>query len=91
MSEASREDLSQAERMRLSNKETWEKWAVDVDQDPWSIPLEKFNIGHPALWEANKTLPYFDRLRAEDPVHYTEDSQFGPYWNITKYQDIMYV
>ncbi|MEJ0044046.1 MAG: hypothetical protein WDM81_18340 [Rhizomicrobium sp.] len=35
--------------------------------------------------------PYFERLRREDPVHYCADSEFGPYWSITKYNDIMAV
>ena len=33
--------------------------------------------------------PIFERLRAEDPVHYTAEHEFGPYWSITKYNDIM--
>ena len=35
--------------------------------------------------------PYFERLRAEDPVHFTPDSDYGPFWSITKYNDIMAV
>ncbi|HSG91473.1 MAG TPA: cytochrome P450 [Pseudomonadales bacterium] len=91
MSDTPNEELSQAERMRRSNKEMWQEWSIDVDQDPNDIPLEKLNPGHPALWEANKALPYFDRIRREDPLHRCEESQFGPYWSVTKYQDIMYV
>lgn len=34
---------------------------------------------------------YFERLRAESPVHYTQESEFGPYWSSTKYKDIMQV
>ena len=44
-----------------------------------------------SLFEADKHWPYFERLRREDPVHYTGESQFGPYWSITKFSDIMYV
>ena len=33
--------------------------------------------------------PWFERLRAEDPVHYTADSEYGPYWSITRYADIV--
>ena len=33
--------------------------------------------------------PIFERLRAEAPVHYTREHEFGPYWSITKYNDIM--
>ncbi len=27
----------------------------------------------------------------EDPVHYCAESDFGPYWSITRYEDIMKV
>jgi cytochrome P450 len=30
-------------------------------------------------------------LRRDDPVHFSADSLFGPYWSITKYKDIMKV
>ena len=39
-------------------------------------------------WEERVRL---DRLRKEDPVHYCRDSEFGPYWSVTKYHDIMAV
>lgn len=35
--------------------------------------------------------PYFERLRKEDPIHYCQDSPYGPYWSITKYHDIVAV
>ncbi len=55
----------------------------------WSIPLEQFNPGDPELFRSDTFWPYFDRLRREDPVHYCKDSVFGPYWSVTKYNDIM--
>jgi cytochrome P450 len=54
-----------------------------------SIPLAQFNPGDPELFRSDSFWPYFDRLRQEDPVHYCKDSVFGPYWSITKYNDIM--
>jgi cytochrome P450 len=33
--------------------------------------------------------PFFERLRHEDPVHYTAESEFGPFWSVTKFNDIM--
>ena len=60
------EEVSRAEQMRTSNREMWDAWAIDVDQDPYSIPLEKLNPGHPMLFEANRQMAYFERLRAED-------------------------
>jgi cytochrome P450 len=53
------------------------------------LPLEDFDPGHPELFRSDTHWPYFDRLRKEDPVHYTKDSMFGPYWSVTKYNDIM--
>ena len=55
----------------------------------YSTQLEDFNPGDPELFRSDSFWPYFDRLRKEDPVHYCKDSMFGPYWSVTKYNDIM--
>jgi len=57
----------------------------------YAMPLDQFDVGHPALFEKYEFWPYFERLRKEDPVHYCKDSMFGPYWSVTKYNDIMAV
>jgi cytochrome P450 len=57
----------------------------------YSMPLEEFHPGDPELFRTNTHWPYFERLRAEDPVHYTPDSEFGAYWSVTRYDDIMAV
>ncbi|MBI1405298.1 MAG: cytochrome P450 [Caulobacter sp.] len=57
----------------------------------WDQPLESLNPAQPALFQANAFWPYFERLRKEDPVHFTADSDYGPYWSITKFNDIMAV
>jgi cytochrome P450 len=54
-----------------------------------SIPLDQIDVSHPDLWVSNSHWPYFERLRREAPVHYCRDSLYGPYWSITKYNDIM--
>jgi len=77
--------------MRRSNAEMLAEWAIDPHIDPYSIPLDQMNPGHPLLFEANTVLPWFERLRKEAPVHYCAQSQFGPYWSVTRYNDIMYV
>lgn len=79
------------EQRPLTNRELQAKWAIDVDVDPWTLPLEKLDPAHPSLFEANRMMPWFERLRAEDPVHLTPDSMWGPYWSITTYKDIMFV
>lgn len=56
-----------------------------------TIALEDIDVSDPELWRTDSHWPYFERLRAEDPVHYCRDSQFGPYWSVTKFDDIMAV
>ena len=57
--------------------------------DPYSIPLDEFDVSDPQLYENDAHWPYFERLRKEAPIHYCKDSLFGPYWSITRYADIM--
>ena len=54
-----------------------------------SLPLADFDVANPELFKTDTFWPYFDRLRREEPVHYCKDSMFGPYWSVTKYNDIM--
>ena len=91
MSESTKDLLNSTDRFKLSNKELLAEWAIDVNQDPQSIPLELLDPSHPDLFEADTMMPYFERLRKEDPIHYHEETMFGPYWSITKYEDIMHV
>jgi cytochrome P450 len=57
----------------------------------YATPLADFNVGDPQLFLTNSHWPWFERLRREEPVHYCRDSEFGPYWSVTKYNDIMAV
>lgn len=60
--------------------------------DPYSIPLDsKFNVADGRLFQADAHWAWFERLRKEDPVHYCESEEFGPFWSVTKYNDIMHV
>ncbi len=66
--------------------------ATAIDQsktDPYSIPIEDFDVSDPNLLMTDTHWGYFERLRSEDPVHYCKDSMFGPFWSITKFNDIM--
>ena len=55
----------------------------------YSMPLDHSIPADPELFRTDTFWPYFERLRKEDPVHYCKDSMFGPYWSVTKYNDIM--
>jgi cytochrome P450 len=63
----------------------------EAREKAYSMPIADFDPSHPELFRTDTHWPYFDRLRKEDPVHYCKDSMFGPYWSVTKYNDIMAV
>jgi cytochrome P450 len=60
-------------------------------EDPHTLPLEQFDPGQPVLFQNDAFWPYFERLRREDPVHYSPAGMYGPYWSITKYKHIMQI
>ena len=57
----------------------------------YDMPLDEINVSRPELFRSNSFWPYFERLRREDPVHYCAKSDYGPFWSVTKYNDIMAV
>lgn len=59
--------------------------------DPYSIPLKDVNPLQAQLFLQDAHWAYFERLRKEDPVHLSEDEEFGRYWHITKFEDIKYI
>ncbi|MBO4227669.1 cytochrome P450 [Bradyrhizobium neotropicale] len=60
-------------------------------EDPCNIQLSGLDVSEPKRFQDDSIWPYFERLRKEDPVHYCQDSPYGPYWSITKYRDIIAV
>ncbi|HEY1879131.1 MAG TPA: cytochrome P450, partial [Caulobacteraceae bacterium] len=55
----------------------------------YATPLEDFQPHAIEHFTSDTLWPWFERLRAEDPVHYTAQSEYGPYWSITRYADIV--
>ena len=53
--------------------------------------FDPIDVSRPELWKEDRFAPLFDRLRAEDPVHFCPQSEFGPYWSVTRHADIMQV
>ncbi|MXW53523.1 MAG: cytochrome P450 [Gammaproteobacteria bacterium] len=78
-----------SERFAITNEEIRAKYAIDPSRDPSDIPIEQLDPSHPSLFESDTVHPYFARLRREDPVHYVNDSMYGPFWCVTKYRDIV--
>lgn len=49
------------------------------------------DVSDPTIY-LNDTWPaYFAKLRAEDPVHFTQNALFGGFWSVTRYEDIVAV
>ncbi|MDO8799715.1 cytochrome P450 [Phenylobacterium sp.] len=69
--------------------------SIDLNSDArakvYATPLELLDPAQPELFRQDAHWALFERLRKEDPVHYTAEHEFGPYWSITKYNDIMTV
>ncbi|MDF1679568.1 cytochrome P450 [Ponticaulis sp.] len=56
-----------------------------------SLDLSDLDISDPELWRRESYWDRFARLRDEEPVHYCSESAVGPYWSVTRYEDIMAV
>lgn len=54
-----------------------------------TIPLDEIDVSKPDLYAREAAHPYLARLRKEAPVHYCRESAYGPYWSITKFNDIV--
>lgn len=59
--------------------------------DPYTVALDEIDMSDSELFETDAHLRYFERLRKEDPVHYCAKSDFGPFWSVTRYRDIVHV
>jgi cytochrome P450 len=59
--------------------------------DVYSLPLDAIDVSDPKIYQDDVWQPYFERLRREAPVHYCRESRYGPYWSLSKYNDIMQV
>ncbi|HJW40827.1 MAG TPA: cytochrome P450 [Rhizomicrobium sp.] len=57
----------------------------------YTTPLDKFQVSDAELFRGDTLWPWFERLRKEDPVHHTAQSEFGAYWSVTKHRDIIAV
>jgi cytochrome P450 len=57
----------------------------------WSTPLEALDPSEGTLWRRGLLLDYLERLRRDDPVHWSPTGPTGPYWSITKFNDIVAV
>ena len=64
-----------------------------VRERVYATPLDELDPASPEQFGSEQMWWKFERLRAEQPVHYTAASQstYGAYWSITKWDDIIAV
>jgi cytochrome P450 len=53
--------------------------------------LRSIDVSDPRLYQDDTWRPLFAELRREDPIHFCEASPYGPYWSVTRYDDILTV
>ena len=57
----------------------------------WTTPLETLDPSEGTLWSRGLLLDYLARLRRDDPVHWSPTGPSGPFWSITRFNDIVAV
>ena len=59
--------------------------------EAFSLPIERIDPANVNYFADDTVGHYFERLRRDDPVHLANHPLHGPYWSVTKFQDIMQV
>ena len=60
-----------------------------ADKGPYDLPLSEYDVSQRELYQNMTFDGFFQRLRQEEPVHFCQDSKFGPYWSITRFEDLV--
>jgi cytochrome P450 len=63
--------------------------AEEARAKAYATPLDEFQEHALDHFTSDTLWPWFERLRKEEPVHYCANSEYGPYWSITRYADIV--
>lgn len=80
------------ERPKLTHRDPLHPGYLERDEavPPASeVNLETMDIVDPEIWRQGEYWGRFERMRNEDPLHWTPDSFVGPYWSVTRYEDVM--
>ncbi len=60
-------------------------------EEAFAMPLAEIDVTKPRLFKEDSIGHYFERLRRDSPVHWHSNAYYGPFWSVTRYQDIMHV
>ncbi len=57
-----------------------------------TLKPEDINLNDPEIFERNQAHQVFDYLRNNEPIHWNPEGERNVgYWNITKYEDVMFI
>ncbi len=84
------EQLIKAKRMTLGERPV-PRFVEEPLPEVEALLLHEIDVSNPFLYRQGKWQSYFKRLRDEAPVHFQADSPFGPFWSVTRYDDILFV
>jgi cytochrome P450 len=59
--------------------------------EAYATPLDQIDVSRTDRFVTDTFWPFFERLRREDPVHWCADSEYGGYWSVTRFNDIVEV
>ena len=54
-----------------------------------ALPLSELDISDPRMFQFDYWHDLFARLREQSPVHYQPASPAGPFWSVSRYEDIV--
>lgn len=62
---------------------------MDLVMQPATLAIDPFDVGRPELYHQDAWRPVFEKMRVDAPVYYCESGRAGPYWAVTRYEDIV--
>jgi cytochrome P450 len=62
---------------------------MDLVMQPATLAVDPFDVGRPELYHQDAWRPVFEKMRVDAPVYYCESGRAGPYWAVTRYEDIV--
>lgn len=83
--------LFQKAKKKILKSPAFPKFVEAPIADVTTLALDDIDVSNPFLFRQNRWESYFKRLRDECPVHYQKNSPFGPFWSISRYEDILFV
>jgi len=54
-----------------------------------ALPLAEIDVSDPRMFQFDYWHGLFARLREDSPVHYQPESPAGPFWSVSRYEDII--